>query len=73
MNMKKIRFNQYAVLASLLFAFVTTSHAQVNESDGAVLRQKEAIADEKPSTDKDKAFDVVEVMPARLLLILTVP
>lgn len=63
MNMKKIRFNQYAVLASLLFAFVTTSHAQVNESDGAVLRQKEAIADEKPSTDKDKAFDVVEVMP----------
>ena len=56
--------NKYPLLLAVLMALGTSaSYAQVNESDGAVLRYKEVIADEKPSADNDKIFDVVEQMP----------
>ena len=56
--------NLVVIFFTMLMAFGTSaSYAQVNESDGAVLRYKEVIADEKPSADKDKTYDVVEQMP----------
>ena len=56
--------NKYPLLFAMLMVLgLNPSYAQVNESDGTVLREKEVIADEKPSADKDKTYDVVEQMP----------
>ena len=56
--------NRYPLLVAVLMAFgMSPSYAQVNESDGEVLRAKEVINDEKPSAGQGKVFDVVEQMP----------
>ena len=50
--------NKYPLLFAVLIALgISPSYAQVNESDGAVLK------DEKQSVDNDKIFDFVEQMP----------
>lgn len=50
--------NKYPLLFAVLMALgISPSYAQVNESDGAVLK------DEKQSVDNDKIFDFVEQMP----------